>query len=120
MGKTRMINLGGMLLVIISAFLPFVSKGGESISMYSKDSGIAIFFIVVAAISGIFGGIIEKKWTAIIGFLLGGLLLYLAVKYQGDASGGKVGDAGFGLHVFTIGALALTIGNILTLLKKKK
>jgi hypothetical protein len=113
MDKVKMINLLGMLIVIISVFLPFVSSMG---SMYSTDSGIAIFFIVVASMSGIFGGIIAKKWAAAIGLVLGGLLLLLAFKYQGDASGA----AGFGLHLFTVGSLALTIGNLMTLFKKKK
>ena len=113
--KYNFVSIGGGVLSIISAFLPWVSGGGQSYNGFQNPTGstAGIFFVVLGVLIALFG-YLNKKWSHIVNILLSLIVLFLGVKYLRDAGEFK----GFGLYIMLLSAVLGIIGSVMGLRKK--
>lgn len=114
MNKTKIIGIVSSALVIVSAWLPWVTLAGISANGFDGNEGQpGLFFVILGALSAlcVFFG---KKWSNIVAVLLALATIGLAFKYINDASS----FAGYGLYIMLAGGLGVIAAAIMGLRKK--
>jgi|GEM_PF-1856511 len=123
MKKSQLIALVGGLLVIIGTFLPYVSVGGASLTMFSMGESaktVAIVFIVLALLCALFGFLGKGKawWLSIINLLfagIGSLLIFLHIGKL-HKEGGL--DIGMCVYVIALGFVVCLVSSALGIMRK--
>jgi hypothetical protein len=110
----KLVGLAGALLVVASMFLPVLEVLGSKISFMQSSPGLAIFFIVLAALSLVFI-FIGKRWLSLISLFLSLAILLLNLNYIADA-----GDFfATGLFIMLAGSLILLVASLMCLFQKR-
>lgn len=113
--KLNVIALGGGALLILSAFLPWISIMGRSLSGFQGSAGNpGAAFVLAGVLIGVFA-YLNKKWSNIAAIVVALAIGALSVKYLMD--GMAFNATGFGIYVMILGALAALIGSILAMRK---
>lgn len=111
----KLIGLAGTLLIVASMFLPVLEVLGSKISFMQSSPGLAIFFIVLAAMALIFI-LIGKRWLSLISLFLSLAILLLNLNYINDAGGFLAS----GLLIMLAGSVVLLVSSLMCLFQKKE
>ncbi len=126
MSKNKLIGIVASILIIVSAWLPWMKISfmgmSESISGFRGERGNpGIFFVAIGLLCVIFL-FVGKKWSNIGAMGLALCTLGLAIKYFRDATSAEAkllgGSAGLGTYVMIIGGLGVIIGAFMGMKKQ--
>ena len=132
--NSKFILIGAAILVIIAAFLPWVTMEGltETVSGVAgrgKYGGSPGYFTIACAVIAAGMGALGKKWSQIVGVLFGAFVIFLAyVIYQKDVKCEETKileetlkictKAGIGSYLTFLGGFVLIVGNVLGFIAK--
>ncbi len=120
--NSKLTMIGGGVLSIISAWLPWVTMMGISQNGFMGDykGNPGLFFVVLGVIIAVMG-LLNKKWSAIVAILFSLIVCGLGFKYYSDASEAAAfgASAGYGIYVMIAGGLAGIAGGVMRFLTKK-
>jgi hypothetical protein len=129
--NSRIVLIAAAVLVIIAAFLPWVTLEGmtESVTGLSgrgSNGGTPGAFTIVCAVIAAGLGVLGKKWSHIVSILFALLVIFLAyviynkdVKCEGAMDGAIqiCTKAGIGSYLTFFGGFLLAVGNVLGFIK---
>lgn len=109
----KFIGVIGGILILISVFLPSISVGPISVSLWqgAPSQGAVVLFMVFGAIVAICS-YLGKKWSKIIAIIFAILALVIDFIWISDASS-MGASAGIGLWIAAIGGVMGIVGALL-------
>lgn len=111
------LTIGSGLLLAICMFMPFLTIFGITQTGMAME-GVAYFYIVCGIIIAIVG-FVGKRWLNILSLLLGLMVAFMALKYQGDAKAFN-SAIGIGLWLMLASGVLAVIGSIMGMVRRKK
>ncbi len=103
----RLLSIAAGALALLSPFLPLVNVMGQSVNIFGTQTGVGIFFIILAALVAL-PAFLRQRWAVIASVVAGVILLGLGIKYFADASSTAYGvSVSPGISVWLIIAAGL-------------
>lgn len=108
----KWVGVGCGLAIVIALFLPFISAGGESRSLFSEDTGLDLTKFVMLILGVVAAGTHFLGKAKSLSYLASAYTLAI-INMMGDSGIFEYADHGFGWYILLIGALGLIVVNIM-------
>lgn len=102
----KFIGVIGGILIAISVFLPSITAGPISVSLWdAPDSKSTVYIFIAFGIIIAICSYLGQKWSNIVAVIVALLALGLSIKWISDAYGIPLTSAGIGLWIGAIGSI---------------
>jgi hypothetical protein len=123
MKKSQLTGLAGMAIIIIGTFLPYVTVGEQSFTMFSLGGPaktVAILFIVLGLLSGVFAFFGKGKawWLSILNLIVSGLAALLILVHINKLGKEAANVIGISVYVIAMGAVIGVVSSVMGIMKK--